>query len=104
MRQTLPNTKPNPIGKSISIPSRRILFLCASLLLVLFLILPLVAVVLRVIPNGAEGWLSVSTFDALRLSLVTATLSATLTILLGTPIAYFLSRENFTGKIIIDTL
>lgn len=82
----------------------RIVFLSAVSLLLLFLLLPLAAVVLRALPFRAEGWTSASTFDALRLSLFTATLSATLAVIIGTPIAYFLSRENFFAKAIVDAL
>ena len=82
----------------------RLLFLSAVALLLLFLALPLVAVVLRALPLRAAGWLSTSTFDALRLSLVTATFSATLAIIVGTPIAYLLAREQFAGKAIVDAL
>ena len=76
----------------------RLTFVGAVLLLLFFLVLPLVAVVLRALPLRAEGWLSASTFDALRLSLFTATISAAFAMVVGTPIAYALARENFRGK------
>jgi molybdate transport system permease protein len=82
----------------------RLLFLGAVLLLLSFLVLPLIAVVWRAWPFPAEGWLSSTTFDALRLSLFTATLSGLLAILVGTPVAYFLAREEFRGKAIVDAL
>ncbi len=96
--------KSDPRMRLGSPSSGRLLFLSAVVLLLLFLVLPLVAVVLRALPLRAEGWLSASTFDALRLSLFTATLSATLAIIVGTPIAYLLAREEFTGKAIVDAL
>ncbi len=83
---------------------RRPFFLGVTCLLLLFMILPLVAIVVRALPLRAEGWLSTNTFDALQLSLVTATISAMLAIVLGTPIAYFLAREEFRGKAIVDAL
>lgn len=82
----------------------RLLFLGTVLLLLCFLVLPLIAVVWRALPFRTEGWLSASTFDALRLSLFTATLSAVLAIVIGTPVAYFLAREEFQGKAIVDAL
>jgi molybdate transport system permease protein len=82
----------------------RLIFLGTIVVLLLFLILPLIAVIWRALPFRAEGWLSDATFDALRLSLFTATLAAMLAIVLGTPVAYFLAREEFRGKAIIDTL
>lgn len=82
----------------------RLLFLGSVFLLLIFLVLPLISVVWRALPFQTEGWLSSSTFDALRLSLFTATLSAILAIVIGTPVAYFLAREEFRGKTIVDAL
>ena len=82
----------------------RLAFLIAILILLCLLVLPLLALVWRALPLRAEGWLNRATLDALQLSLFTATLSAILAILIGTPVAYFLARENFRGKTIIDAL
>jgi len=82
----------------------RLVFLGAVSVLLFFLVLPLVAVVWRAFPFRSEGWLNASTFDALRLSLFTATISAGIAIVIGTPVAYFLAREKFGGKAIVDTL
>jgi len=41
---------------------------------------------------------------ALGLSLKTSFLAAGIAIFLGTPIAYFLARTNFRGKVLVDTL
>ncbi len=79
-------------------------FLAAALVLVLFLILPLLAIVLRALPAGLKGWLDPATRDALGLSLLTATLSAMLAVLIGTPTAFLLAREEFRGKPILDTI
>jgi len=87
-----------------SLPVGRILFLGAALLLVLFLTLPLAAIILRVLPFKLSAWLDPATVDALKLSLVTASLAAALSVVVGTPIAYLLARENFRGKTIVDTL
>jgi molybdate transport system permease protein len=82
----------------------RILFLSFAALLLLFLTLPLVALVLRAIPLGFDAWLSKATLDALQLSLTTATLATFIAFVVGTPVAYLLARENFRGKAVIDTL
>lgn len=82
----------------------RVLFLAFSGLLVLFLTLPLVALVIRALPLGIEAWLNESTLDALQLSLTTATIATLIAFGVGTPVAYLLARENFRGKAIIDTL
>lgn len=82
----------------------RLVFPGMSLILLLFLLLPLMALVARALPFSAEGWLNERTFDALRLSLITASISAALAIVIGTPVAYFLAREDFPGKAIADAL
>jgi len=82
----------------------RLAFQGAVFIFLCFLFLPLLAVVVRALPFRPEGWLSEQTFEALRLSLLTATVSAILAILIGTPIAYFLARETFRGKAIVDAL
>lgn len=82
----------------------RILFLALASLLVLFLTLPLVALVVRALPLGLDAWLNETTLAALQLSLTTATLSALIAFGVGTPVAYLLARENFRGKAVVDTL
>lgn len=80
------------------------MFLAFASLLVLFLTLPLVALVLRALPLGLDAWLSQETLDALQLSLITASLATLLAFGIGTPVAYLLARETFRGKTIVDTL
>jgi molybdate transport system permease protein len=76
----------------------------AAVVVILFLGLPVLALVLRAIPVGVAGWLSPTTLDALSLSLGTSTLAAALTWLFGTPLAYLLARNEFRGKPLIETL
>ncbi len=82
----------------------RLLFVLTSALIVLFLALPVLAIVVRALPLSADAWLSANTLDALQLSLFTASLSAMLALLIGTPIAYLLARETFRGKALLDSL
>lgn len=82
----------------------RILFLALASLLVIFLTLPLIALILRALPLGLDAWLDETTLDALQLSLTTATISALIAFVIGTPVAYLLARENFRGKTLVDTL
>ena len=82
----------------------RLAFRLLASLLVLFLTLPLVALVLRAVPLGLDGWTNETTLAALQLSLTTATISALIAFTVGTPVAYLLARENFRGKAIVDTL
>lgn len=82
----------------------RLLFIAMASLLVLFLALPLVALVLRALPLGAEAWMGENTLAALQLSLVTATAATLIALVIGTPVAYLLAREQFAGKAVVDTL
>ena len=88
----------------LHIPWGKVALLGTALVLVLFLTLPLIAIVVRALPAGPNAWLDPATLDALQLSLWTASLSAILSVLIGTPVAYVLAREKFAGKTIIDTL
>ncbi|GAC1308134.1 MAG: ABC transporter permease [Vulcanimicrobiaceae bacterium] len=77
----------------------------ASALLVGFIALPLGALVLRLTP--ARLWAALATpqaLAALRLSLVTTTVSLALMLALGTPLAYALARGRFRGRRLVDAL
>lgn len=81
------------------------LLLSAGLFAVLILV-PVVAIVARVLLTG--DLLAVlgrpMVVAALRLSLLTTTLSLGLTLLLGTPVAYLLARYRFPGRTLLDSL
>ncbi|MCB0028864.1 MAG: molybdate ABC transporter permease subunit, partial [Anaerolineales bacterium] len=67
-----------------------------ALLMALFLILPLLALVWRAFMlDGDLPLADQALFQALSLSLGTTALAVLLTLLLGTPLAYFLARYNF---------
>ena len=73
---------------------------------VLFLVLPIVALFVEVVPSG-DAWSAINepvVTDALRLSLITTAITAGLTVVFGTPLAYLLARRNFRGVGLIDTL
>ncbi|HZQ06375.1 MAG TPA: ABC transporter permease [Anaerolineae bacterium] len=89
---------------TLRVSSGRVIFLALAGALVLFLALPLLALVVRALPLGLDAWMSETTLAALQLSLLTATLSACIAFGVGTPVAYLLARENFRGKNVIDTL
>jgi molybdate transport system permease protein len=80
--------------------------LLAALALVLFLAVPLAALLLRAF-NQSDG-LTVETRDtlrqALRLTLLTTGITLAIVITLGTPLAYVLARHRFPGWRLIDTL
>jgi molybdate transport system permease protein len=77
----------------------------ASLPMVLFLLVPLVALVARVSP----GMLLATLFgrevsQAISLSMLTTAISMALAVLGGTPLAYLLARRRFRGRAALDTL
>ncbi|HSL42595.1 MAG TPA: ABC transporter permease [Anaerolineales bacterium] len=75
------------------------LFIVPSALLLALFVLPLLAVFVRSIDsNFFNHAFSEQAFQALRLSLVTSSLTTVITILLGTPFAYILARWNFRLK------
>ncbi|MBI4300060.1 MAG: molybdate ABC transporter permease subunit [Chloroflexi bacterium] len=76
-----------------------------ALALVLFLVVPLGAVIYRAASSGAvAGYIGRPVVvEALRLSLVTSAIAVALTIILGTPAAYLLARHRFPGHALLDT-
>ena len=75
-------------------------------LLLLFLALPVVALLVRAI-YGDDLLRSVTSpvvVDALTLSLATTSVSLVAIILLGTPLALLLARSSFRGKSLVETL
>jgi molybdate transport system permease protein len=77
----------------------------AFVLLLLLLILPLLALVLRV-PSASvlAGLRDPLVLQALRLSVLTSLAATGCVILLGLPIAYLLSTRSFPGKVLIESL
>lgn len=70
-----------------------------------FLLLPILALALRVIQN--QAWVEVSSkliSDAIFLSFATTLLSILLTVLFGTPLAYVLARYSFRFRTVINVM
>jgi molybdate transport system permease protein len=83
----------------------RLLVAAAAAGLLVLLVLPLAALVLRVPP--VELWQRVReplVLDALRLSLVTSAGSTALVVALGLPLAYLLATRRFRGKRTVELL
>lgn len=81
------------------------LFAGPGLLLIFLLGLPLLALFLRAAGNNfLIDALSSTALQALRLSLVTSLISVTVSVLLGTPLAYILARWNFPGRSAVELL
>ena len=76
-----------------------------SLPFVLFLILPIVALFLKITPSDLWSTLQMEQArQAIQVSLVTSTATVFITILFGTPVAYLLSQPNGRLHRLIDTL
>jgi molybdate transport system permease protein len=81
------------------------ILMLASLPFLLFLLLPLLALVLQATPAKLLANLVDPTItQAIQLSFVTTLLTLGITLLGGTPLAYLLARGNFPGKVLLDTL
>lgn len=82
------------------------LLLCLpAILAVLFLVLPLLGLLIRA--PWAQAWQVITGKEALlalRLSLVTASLSMVIAILLGVPLAWLLARPNLPGASLLRAL
>jgi molybdate transport system permease protein len=79
--------------------------LLASLPMLVFLLVPLVALLLRIAPaqllvNLANREIA----QAISLSMITTAITVVLTVLVGTPVAYLLARRQFRGRTALDTL
>ena len=72
---------------------------------VLFITLPLLALLMRVPLDSLWGYLgSPLVAGALRLSAISSLSSLLLMVLLGTPLAYMMARFNFRGKAVLETI
>jgi molybdate transport system permease protein len=81
------------------------LVILASGLMLLYLALPLVVVIVRAIDAGLVEELSQPTVtQAIKLSLMTTTISVMLMTVLGTPLAYWLARGHVPARPVIETL
>ena len=78
----------------------------AAAVLVVFLVLPLLAIAQRAwsMAGGIDDRTWETLREALVLSLWTTAIALIVIILLGTPLAYFLARRHFRGKALLETL
>jgi molybdate transport system permease protein len=82
------------------------LFAAPAALFALFVLVPLGALTYRALRDGdvADRLTDDFVLDALRLSLITSTLTLIIALALGVPLAYLLARARFPGKGVVDTL
>jgi len=77
----------------------------ASLPLVLFLVVPLAGLLLRVSPSNLVSSLGEKqVVQAISLSISTTLITAFITLLLGTPVAFVLARKKFFGRTLLDAI
>jgi molybdate transport system permease protein len=100
-------TRVRTIATRIPEPRRKLVawLLLASLPMLAFLLLPLLALLLRIplvqlLANLANREVA----QAVSLSMITTSLTVVLTLLFGTPVAYLLARRRFRGHTALDTL
>lgn len=75
----------------------------ASLLILLLLLVPLIALLWRSLPGWLVGaWQAPAVATALRLSLVTSLVTLLIAVMAGTPVSYFLARNHSFGARLLD--
>lgn len=84
----------------------RWLALLAGVVLFAFLALPLASLIVRTIQryDGVSEHTWATLRQAMSLSLVTTSITISVVLLLGTPLAYLLGRHDFRGKTIVETI
>ena len=95
-----------PTSRSWLLAGRSFLWRIPALVAVTFLVLPLLAIFLKVVPQSHLWHTLQEPFvtHALRTSLITSLSSLVLTIAFGTPLAYALARRRVPGTTLFDTL
>lgn len=104
MELTLPRASEKRIGLERGKRETLVLVLLA-LPMLLFLGLPLAALLFRIRPASlVENLGNPLVVQALHLSLTTTALSTCIAVFFGTPLAYLLARRDFRGRALVDTL
>lgn len=100
------STPATEVAETRQPPSLVALFATPAALFGAFVLVPLGALVYRALRDEgvAERLTDSSVQAALRLSLITSTLTLVIALLLGIPLAYLLARTHFPGKQLVDTL
>lgn len=93
-------------GRTATISVHSAILVVPGMSVVTFLSLPLLAILLKVVPQAGlwETLREPLVTQALRLSLITSLSSLLLAILFGTPVAYLLARYRFRGARVVETL
>lgn len=101
------------VPRSIIIPARArpqrrhptLVLMLLSMPLLLFLAVPLLALILRIDTAGLlSNIVDPTVARAVSLSLITTGMASCITIAAGTPVAYLLARRQFRGRMLLDTM
>ena len=103
------STRPRPrarAGRRWRASPELILLVVGAAAFTLVILLPVLAIFLRVLPQDAfwEVARRPVVVEALRLSMMTTFLTLALSIVFGTPLAYLLARRRFPGQTLLDSL
>src|SRR5690242_10328240 len=101
----LPRVRPIavPVAKQPRVGAFALLL--ASLPMLAFLLLPLLALLLRIpLAQLLANLANPEVAQAISLSMTTTALTVLITLLFGTPVAYLLARRRFRGHTALDTL
>jgi molybdate transport system permease protein len=100
------NAVPSLSRRSLAIAAEVVVSVILCSIVVLFLALPIIAIIERAFGDGNffDAVSSDGVTEALRLSMLTTTISLVLIVVFGTPVAYILSRGRFPGRDLIDAL
>ena len=97
----IPDAKKKNFQRSVTYAGAAVLILAVTL----FLALPIVALFFKITPElFFESLGNPEVQSALYLSFFTTAITLAVVILVGTPFAYFHTRLNYPGKVIVDTL
>jgi molybdate transport system permease protein len=73
--------------------------------MIAFLVIPLVALLLRATPSELINHLvQTEVAQAIALSITTTCITLLITLIVGTPVSYLLGRKDFRGRRLLDTL
>lgn len=99
-------SSPKLVGRSRWSARQQMIFLwLLSAPLIIFLLIPLFALVLRLSPATILGHLfQPQVAQAIGLSMATTSLTLLITLIVGTPVGYLLGRKDFRGRQLVDTL
>ena len=97
--------EPPPTRASGRGRTARVVAALLALPLLVYLLAPIIGLLVRTTPRIWRTYVCCwEAMTALKLSLVTASIALVVSVVIGTPVAYWLSHYTFRGKKIVDTV